>query len=40
VSGHDTVVRSGAIAIVRGAGVPSDGGVVVMGIDDVTTLHF
>jgi hypothetical protein len=39
VFGCDTVVRNDTVGMVRGAGVPSDGGVVVMGTIRVTTLH-
>jgi hypothetical protein len=38
--GCGIVVRSGMIAMVRGVKLPSSGGVVVMRIDGVTTLHF
>jgi hypothetical protein len=38
--GCGIVVRSGTIAMVRGVTLPSSGGVVVMRIDGVTTLHF
>jgi hypothetical protein len=39
VSGCGMAVRSGTIATVRGVGVPSDRGVVVMRTVGVTTLH-
>jgi hypothetical protein len=39
VSDCGTVVHSGTVRMVRGVGVPSDGGVLVMGMIGVTTLH-
>jgi hypothetical protein len=39
MSGCDMAVRSRTIGMVRGAGVPSGGGVVVMGIIGITMLH-
>jgi hypothetical protein len=39
VSGNGTTVRSETIEMARGAGVLSDGGVVVMGTVGVTMLH-
>jgi hypothetical protein len=39
VSSYGTVVRNGSVGMVRGTGVPSGGGVVVMGIVRITTLH-
>jgi hypothetical protein len=39
VSGCGTVVRNRTVGLVRGAGVPSDGGLVVMGTIGVITLH-
>jgi hypothetical protein len=39
VSSYGTVVRNGSVGMVRGTGVPSCGGVVVMGIVRITTLH-
>jgi hypothetical protein len=39
VSGCGAAVHSGTIGMVRGAGVPSGCGVVMMGTVGVTTLH-
>jgi hypothetical protein len=39
VSGCGMAAHSETIAIFRGGGVPSNSGVVVMGTDEVTTLH-
>jgi hypothetical protein len=40
VSGYGTVVHRGTIAMVRGVGVLSGRGVVVMGICDISMLYF
>jgi hypothetical protein len=39
VSDCGTAVHSGAVGMVGGTGVPSDGGVVVIGTVRVTMLH-
>jgi hypothetical protein len=39
VSSCGTTVCSGTIGMIRGTRMPSDGGVVVMGMVGVTTLH-
>jgi hypothetical protein len=39
VFGCSTTIHSGTVTMVRGIGVPSSGGVVVMGTIGVTTLH-
>jgi hypothetical protein len=40
VAGYSATACSVTITMVRGVGVPSDGGVVVMGADGVLMLHY